>query len=57
VFILYAFHPDYPSDRHKIICASQEHELYERAVSGLDATWTRASIAGQDRVGMRDVHP
>lgn len=57
VFILYAFHPDDPSDRHKIICVSQEHELYERAVSGLNETWTRAAVAGQDRVGMRDVHP
>jgi hypothetical protein len=57
VFILYAFHPDDPSDRHKIICASDQHELYECTVSGLDSTWTRANVAGQDRVGMRDVHP
>jgi hypothetical protein len=58
VFILAAFPAgDYASDRHKIICASQEHEPYECTVSGLAATWTRANGAGQDRVGMRDVHP
>ena len=58
VFILAAFSPgDYASDRHKIICASDQHELYECTVSGLAATWTRANVAGQDRVGMRDVQP
>jgi hypothetical protein len=58
VFILAAFPPgDYASDRHKIICASQEHVLYECTVSGLAATWTRANVAGQDHIGMRDVHP
>ena len=57
VFILAAFPAgDYASDRHKIICASHEHEPYECTVSGLAATWTRATGAGQDRVGMRHVH-
>ena len=57
-FILDAALPgDYSGDRNKLVCVGRKHRLYERTVSGLAATFERASAAGTSHVGMRDVHP
>jgi hypothetical protein len=42
--------------RVKLICVGRRHGVYERTVTGIEATYARAE--GRDaRIGMRDVHP